>query len=101
MARILEKITESFIGVDLGQRQDYTAICILERAELMFDTRDPVTWQCHRETRLEIRYLERIKLRTPYPDVIDRIRDVAMDPALADRRCLVVDATGAGIPIVD
>ena len=64
-ARVLEAISEFFVGVDLGQKRDYTAICILERAELMFDTRDPVTYDCKRETRFALRYLERLKLRTP------------------------------------
>jgi hypothetical protein len=33
MPRILETISHFYIGVDLGQKQDYTALCILERAE--------------------------------------------------------------------
>lgn len=101
MARILETISEFFVGVDLGQKQDYTALCIVERADLMFDVRDLVTWECKRETRYELRYMERVKLRTPYPEVVDRIREVAMDPALGARRSLVVDATGVGAPVVD
>ena len=30
MPRVLETICEYFIGADFGQKQDYTAICILE-----------------------------------------------------------------------
>jgi hypothetical protein len=67
----------------------------------MFDVRDPVTWNCKREIRLAIRYLERMKLRTSYPAVVDRIRDVAMDPSLGERPTLMVDATGVGAPVVD
>ena len=93
-ARILETVSEFFVGVDLGQKQDFTALCVLERAEVMLDVRDLVTWECKRETRFELRYLERMKLRTPYPAVVERIREVAMDPALGARRSLVVDATG-------
>ncbi len=76
-------------------------MCVLERAEVMLDVRDLVTWECKRETRFELRYLERMKLRTPYPAVVERIREVAMDPALGARRSLVVDATGVGAPVVD
>ena len=100
-ARILETVSEFFVGVDLGQKQDFTALCVLERAEVMLDVRDLVTWECKRETRFELRYLERMKLRTPYPAVVERIREVAMDPALGARRSLVVDATGVGAPVVD
>src|SRR6185295_15002303 len=101
MARVLEIIRQFFIAVDLGQKQDYTALCILERAELMFDLRDPVTYDCKREARFAVRYLERMKLRTPYPDVVNRIRHVVMNPALGERRTLIVDATGVGAPVVD
>ena len=100
-AKILETMSEFVVGVDLGQKQDYTALCVVERAELMLDDRDPRTWQCRRETRFEVRHLERMKLRTPYPAVVARIREVAMDPALGERRSLVVDATGVGAPVVD
>ena len=101
MARILETISEYFVGVDLGQKQDFTALCVVERAEVMFDVRDLVTWECKRETRFELRYMERMKLRTPYPAVVERIREVTMDPALGEKRSLVVDATGVGAPVVD
>src|SRR3954451_3676234 len=101
MARVLETICEYFIGVDFGQKQDYTAICILERAQLMFDVRDRVTYECWRETRLTVRHLERMKLRTPYPDIVERIRQVTTDPSLGDRRTLIVDATGPGVPVAD
>src|SRR4051794_13988503 len=101
MSRILETISEYFVGVDLGQKQDFTALCVVEKAEMMFDTPDPVTWERPRETRYCVRHLERVKLRTPYPEVVERIREVAMDPALEGRRTLVVDATGVGAPVVD
>ena len=100
-ARILETTSAFFVGVDLGQKQDYTALCVVERAEVMLDVRDPVTWECRRETRFEVRYMERMTLRTPYPAVVARIREVAMDAALGERRSLVVDATGVEAPVVD
>ena len=48
-AKILETMSEFVVGVDLGQKQDYTALCVVERAELMLDDRDPRTWQCRRD----------------------------------------------------
>ena len=48
-----------------------------------------------------MRHLERAKLRMPYPEVVARIRAVAMDAAMGARRCVVVDATGVGAPVVD
>src|SRR4051794_13671841 len=101
MPRVLETICEYFIGVDFGQKQDYTAICILERAQRMFDVRDRVTYECRRETMLTVRYLERMKLRTPYPDIAERIRNVTTDPSVGERGTLLVDATGPGVPVAD
>ncbi len=98
---IREKTSDFFIGVDLGQKHDYTAVCVVERAEVMYEARDPVTWQCRRETWFHVRHMERIRLRTPYPEVVARIKEVAMNAALGERRTLVVDATGVGAPVVD
>jgi len=92
---------EYFVGLDLGQKHDFTALCVVERAEETFDVREPVSYQFLRETRLSVRHLERVRLRTPYPDVVDRVKAVVMDPALDGRRTLVVDATGVGAPVVD
>ena len=39
-----------FVGLDLGKAQDYTAVAVIERAELLWrEERDPVTWQPRRE----------------------------------------------------
>src|SRR4051794_23488951 len=101
MPHVLETICDYSIGVDFGQKQDYTAICILERAQRMFDVRDRVRYECRRETRLTVRYLERMKLRTPYPVIVEQLRHVTTDPSVGDRRTLIVDATGPGVPVAD
>src|SRR3954454_5897766 len=101
MTQILGTVREFHIGADLGQKHDFTAICVVERAEVTFDWRNPVTCEYRRETQFAVRHLERVKLRTSYPDVVERIREVVMDPALEGRRSLVVDATGVGAPVVD
>ena len=36
-------------GLDLGQKQDFTALCVVERLERRYDVVDPVTWQRLRE----------------------------------------------------
>ena len=71
------------VGVDLGQAQDPTAAVVAELAE-----RD-----------LHVRHLERLPLRTPYPDVVKRI--AALMKALPGPGTLVVDATGVGRPVID
>ena len=63
------------MGVDLGQVHDPTAIAVLERAELT-GAWDPVVFAFRKEVRLRLRYLERVALGTPYPAVVERVREV-------------------------
>jgi len=51
--------------------------------------------------RYRVRFLERVRLGTPYPDVVGRVREVLRRPALAGRCTLVMDATGVGAPVLD
>lgn len=98
-----------FVGLDLGQRQDYTAVSVVERIEPQaqgnphgplrggaFDlVDDPTHWT------LIVRHLERMDLGTPYTCVAERVCEIVMHPSLAGNSRLVVDATGVGRPIVD
>jgi hypothetical protein len=74
------------VGVDLGQASDPTAIAVMEAI--------PATG------RLRLRHLERAPLRTPYPDVVERVRSIAASAELAGRCHVLVDATG-GRAVVD
>jgi hypothetical protein len=87
--------------VDLGQKQDHTALAVVERAEIEFQERDPITFDWLRTLRYELRRVERIALGTPYPRVVERIERVAGQEPLAGRSTVVVDATGVGGPVVD
>ena len=57
-----------FIGLDLGQVHDPTAIAILDRTDFILD-RNRVNFAWNVDTRYAVRYLERVPLGTPYPDV--------------------------------
>ena len=89
-----------FVGVDLGQRQDFTAIAVVERTELTGEW-DAAVWAYRKEVALRLRYLERITLGTPYPEVADRVAEVMRSRQLAGRAQLIVDGTGVGAPVVD
>lgn len=99
--RIVPEIPWYFVGLDLGQSRDHSALAIVERAELFLDEVDFVTYERKRRTRYRIRHLERLPLRTPYPDVVARVRAVTHAGALARRCTLVMDATGVGAPVLD
>lgn len=75
-----------YIGLDLGQKQDPTAIAVVERA-----------WG----DNLVVRALERVALGTPYPRVVERVREIVQSPRLEGRCCVAADATSMGAPVMD
>jgi hypothetical protein len=89
-----------FVGVDLGQRQDYTAIAVVEKWEAATGF-DRAKWAPTVEARNSLRHLERLPLGTPYPEVVRRVREVARSAELAGRCAVVADATGVGRPVID
>ncbi len=77
-----------FAGVDLGQRQDPTALAVVE-------------WGGD-AALLSLRYVERMPLGTPYPEVVRRVSRRMRSRQLAGgRRHLIVDGTGVGPAVVD
>ncbi len=74
-----------FLGLDLGQKRDYSAVAVVERVN----------------EKLMVRYLQRMPLGTPYPAVVARVREIVLNDALYGNCCVAVDATGVGAPVVD
>ena len=81
-----------YIGLDLGQAQDYTALTIIERKHF--------NYSLPRE-QYHIRHLERPKLGTPYPAIVEQVQELMQSNQLLNQTALVVDATGVGRPVVD
>jgi hypothetical protein len=86
--------------VDLGQRQDYTAIAVVERLAPAGE-RDHVTSEPPGRARRRLRHLERLPLGTSYLEIAMRIREVVNAPAVQGRCLVVADATGVGGPVID
>jgi hypothetical protein len=84
-----------FIGIDIGQRRDPTAICVAELESRPGQTRAEIHYL--------IRHLDRLPLRTPYPEVARRLHDLCdrVGRQAAGRPTVYVDATGVGLPVVD
>ena len=76
-----------YLGVDLGQRQDHTAIALVERAG--------------REPRVGVRGVERVPLGTTYPQVVERVAEIVYGEEIRGQCYLVVDGTGVGAPVMD
>jgi hypothetical protein len=82
-------------GLDLGQRQDYTAIAVVERRDL---------WQGYQPAvfhSVAVRHVERLPLGTAYPVVVERVREIVQSEQMLGGCSLTVDATGVGNPVVD
>src|SRR5215211_1836979 len=107
-----------YMGLDLGQAQDYTALAIIEEPVW-----DGARWlspagmgrehlallhgRTRREGRpanpvLSVRHLERFELGTRYTEVVERIRELLYTSPLAGKpSCLSVDKTGVGAAVLD
>jgi hypothetical protein len=97
----LEKPGSRFLlGLDLGQARDHSAIAIAERLVELNGARDPITFVQQTRTRIIIRHLERIPLRTPYLDVVARVRAVTQQYQGRHLQ-VVMDATGVGAAVRD
>ena len=89
------------LGLDLGQARDYSAVAIAERRVELTGARDPVTFLQHTRTRVLISHLERIPLRTSYPDVVARVRAIVQQFQRQGKLQVVMDATGVGAAVRD
>src|SRR5262249_46163304 len=105
-------MSDFFVGVDLGQSRDFTAIAVVERGEHVTDAAAPLRRRPYILTGApsaataaapvklyDVRHCGRPRLGTPYPDVVRRVCDLL--GRLGTGATLVVDATGVGRPVVD
>lgn len=107
------------IGVDVGQRVDPTALVITELQWRPIEPRLILPGGDTYEDHHTVRYMERLPLGTPYPDIAARIAHLAkqveeivkaanlrnragwlIPQEYAEMR-MYVDATGVGQPVVD
>jgi hypothetical protein len=83
-----------FVGLDLGQSADYSALVILERRGF---SPQNYTFDC--------RHLKRWQLRTSYAQIVeDTVRYVnsqSLNRDVRERPVLAVDATGCGAAVID
>jgi hypothetical protein len=105
-----------FLGLDLGQAADYSALAILER-QARESSNEPAIFHC--------RHLQRWPLKTPYPQIVEDTYKIVgsdnlqkalrefdsrshhgilsqmEDERRGERPTLAIDATGVGAPVVD
>jgi hypothetical protein len=107
----MKPVSPFCIGLDLGQSNDFTALAIVETVE----DGQPSSYhkKAKRVPHLHLRHLERYALRTPYPEIADKVADLVNNEDLAryttdemlntvtHRPELVIDQTGVGAPVAD
>lgn len=88
------------IGVDIGQKRERTAIAVVELEYRKTATAPP---QGRDEQRhYLVRFLERLRLGTSYPEIARRLADICRRLAgLGSRPSVFVNATGIGAPVVE
>jgi hypothetical protein len=84
-----------FLGLDLGQAVDFSALVALQRSPLPPAERGP-----GRRYRYEVRGVRRWALRTPYTQIAADVTALTDKPPLA--RCVLgVDKTGVGAGVLE
>ena len=84
-----------YLGLDLGQKRDFSAVVVVER----IDQRRAFMGSSFE--KVVVRYAERLPLGTPYPRVVERVREIVRCDELFGNCAVAVDATGVGAPVVD
>lgn len=90
-----------FVGVDLGKKENYSAIVVVERFEEMPEFTDVLRGK-GMKTRYVVRHAERLSLGTEYRDVVARVKQVVSGVLNQYGPCVVVvDEGGPGVPVVE
>ena len=96
-----------FLGLDLGQRCDHSALVVLERTFELTGVFDHANYIHETAARLYLRHAERFPLHFPYLAIPQAIKSTfpSLDPAAYQAapapKTLAIDATGVGAPVVE
>ena len=89
-----------FLGVDLGQRTSHSAFIVLERFDEKPEFADMLRG-AGLKTRYIVRQAERVPLGMPYHEVVRKLKGMVTRIKERGICIVVVDESGAGIPIVE
>src|SRR3712207_613416 len=97
-----------YLGLDLGQTTDYTAVILVEQTkdEQMVEeppaAGSPWTWRRPRTVyRYAVRGIKRYQLQTPYPTIVEDVCQLLQAPAVRSDSRLIIDGSGVGRSVVD
>ncbi len=91
-----------YVGVDLGQRQDYTAITVIDAYPVRRVLRRGGGKRIQTTLLYQVRRIDRYR-EVPFPDIVERIVDITMSRGEATGKDvnLCVDVVGMGMPVRD
>jgi hypothetical protein len=102
----MERIEFNFSGLDLGQRNDHSAIALLDLVENTSNQRDPVSWEFIKTTNFRLRGLHRFPLGTAYTEIPRLVRTAIITPPPGHfgrqiNTTLAIDGGGPGLPVIE
>ena len=102
----MQNFLYTYLGLDLGQRTDYSALAVVDVVQVVGARRDPVTFALETSQHLNLRMLTRYPLGTPYTEIPDRVRHALVNQPAGHfgpplQGTLAIDAGGPGLPVVD
>lgn len=100
--------SDYYVGLDLGQSQDYTALAVVQRVPVY----DPQAKPGKHGVELHLKHLKRYPLKSFYTDIGDQVKSLLSGPPFTDdvkdgfrirkaRTELIVDKTGVGTAVTD
>jgi hypothetical protein len=98
------RVDRWYVGLDIGQSVDPSAVCALHHIVTPLDTWTPnaktKTWRQDSVERFLVRHLARLPLQMPYPEQVEHVANLlARDPL--NRAEFALDFTGVGRPCAD
>jgi hypothetical protein len=103
-AEVRREEARYFIGVDLGQAHDPTAIAVVRRLRFLLShdvQRSTPIWKEEKPTIFQCGYLERVPLGSTYPSIVSHVGQLLQRPLWSGKIDLAVDQTGVGRPVCD
>src|SRR5436305_6141959 len=92
--------TDYFLGLDLGQRMDRSAVALVRPTEIA-DGVDWARFATRFARRWDVEYVSRLRAGASYTAVVAAVAELTRRPELKGRCTVVADATGVGMPVVE
>jgi hypothetical protein len=89
-----------YLGLDLGQSGDFTALMAVEKVTVNLPEPDEYGY-AQFENQYHVRHAQRFALGVSYVKIVEQIGQMVQTPQLKDGYYLIADATGCGRPVID